>query len=393
MPRIASVARLPDVRRVLAASLVGRLPTGMFPVAIVLLTRADGGSYARAGLLTLAYTLGAAVAGPPIGRAVDRLGQSAVLWATGWVSLAAALGLGAVGAGEPVAAGTLAVVVGAATPPLEPCLRALWPRILPDDDLTQAAYALDAAVQELVFVAGPLVVVAAVALAGEPAGPVSAGLLGLAGTAAFATSRHSRAWRGQPRTADWAGPLRRGGVLVVLLALALVGFALGATAIGLPAFAEEAGERSLAGWLLAAEAGGSMVGGFGYGVLPWRGSAHRRLPLLLALLCVGYLPLLLTPAPPGMLALAFLAGFMLAPTLACAFVVLDAEAPSGTVTEAFAWLVTAILVGSSAGSGIAGALISASGVEAGLATCFAAALAATAAALPLARRRPTPSQR
>lgn len=88
-----------------------------------------------------------------------------------------------------------------------------------------------------------------------------------------------------------------------------------------------------------------------------------------------------------MLALAFLAGVMLAPSLACAFVVLDAEAPSGTVTEAFAWLVTAILLGTSAGSGIAGALISARGLEAGLATSAAAALAATAAALPLARRR------
>jgi len=372
---------------VLGASLVGRLPTGMFPIAIVLLTRADGGSYARAGLLALAYSLGAAVAGPPVGRAVDRLGQSAVLWATAWVSVAAAAGLGVVGAGDPLAAGALAVLAGAATPPLEPCLRALWPRMLPDDGLTQTAYALDAAVQELVFVTGPLIVVLVVALAGAPAGPVSAGLLGLAGTAAFATSRHSRSWRGQPRTPDWAGPLRGGGVRVVLLAMVMVGIALGATAVAFPAFAEAAGQRSLAGWLLAAEAAGSMAGGLAYGAVPWRGTAHRRLPPLLALLCAGYLPLLLTPAAAGMLALTFLAGVMLAPSLACAFVVLDAEAPSGTVTEAFAWLVTAILLGTSAGSGIAGALISARGLEAGLATSAAAALAATAAALPLARRR------
>ena len=92
-------------------------------------------------------------------------------------------------------------------------------------------------------------------------------------------------------------------------------------------------------------------------------------------------------ARAGLLALAFLAGVMLAPSLACAFVVLDAEAPSGTVTEAFAWLVTAILLGTSAGSGIAGVLTDASGLEAGLATSAVAALAATAAALPLARRR------
>ena len=283
----------------LGASLVGRLPTGMFPIAIVLLTRADGGSYARAGLLALAYSLGAAVAGPPVGRAVDRLGQSAVLWATAWVSVAAAAGLGVVGARDPLAAGALAVLAGAATPPLEPCLRALWPRMLPDDGLTPTAYALDAAVQELVFVTGPLIVVLVVALAGAPAGPVSAGLLGLAGTAAFATSRHSRSWRGQPRTPDWAGPLRGGGVRVVLLAMVMVGIALGATAVAFPAFAEAAGQRSLAGWLLAAEAAGSMAGGLAYGAVPWRGTAHRRLPPLLALLCAGYLPLLLTPLRPG----------------------------------------------------------------------------------------------
>jgi predicted MFS family arabinose efflux permease len=371
---------------VLVASLVGRLPTGMFPLAVVLLTRADGGSYARAGLLALAYSLGAAVAGPPVARAVDRLGQSAVLWATAWVSVAAACGLGVVGAGGPLAV-ALAVLAGAATPPLEPCLRALWPGMLADDGLTQTAYALDAAVQELVFVTGPLVVVLAVALAGAPAGPVGAGLLGLAGTAAFATSRHSRAWRGQARAPDWAGPLRGGGVRVVLLVMVLVGIALGGTEVAFPAFAEAAGQLSLAGWLLAAQAAGSMAGGLAYGAVSWRGTAHRRLAPLLALLCAGYLPLPLTPGPAGMLALAFLAGVMLAPALACAFVVLDAEAPSGTVTEAFAWLVTAILLGASAGSGIAGALISASGLEAGLATSAAAALAATAAALPLARRR------
>jgi predicted MFS family arabinose efflux permease len=58
-----------------------------------------------------------------------------------------------------------------------------------------------------------------------------------------------------------------------------------------------------------------------------------------------------------MVPLAILSGLALPPLLTCAFTLVDRLAPAGTVTEAFAWLVTAFLVGSSAGSAVAGWLL------------------------------------
>ena len=89
------------------------------------------------------------------------------------------------------------------------------------------------------------------------------------------------------------------------------------------------------------------------------------------------LPLLLVPSVPWMTVLAGVAGVFLAPALACAFVVIDRQAPTGTVTEAFSWLVTTFGVGAAAGTAVAGPALEWGGTTAG----FAVAVLGGAAAL------------
>src|SRR5262249_23093917 len=63
--------------------------------------------------------------------------------------------------------------------------------------------------------------------------------------------------------------------------------------------------------------------------------------------------LLLVPAAGSVVALGaglLVAGAAIAPTYATAYALVDDAAPAGTVTEAFAWLATAIAVGASAGA-------------------------------------------
>ena len=57
----------------------------------------------------------------------------------------------------------LAGLVGLGLPPLSPILRAMWPRLLGEEELVTTAFALDGVLIEVVFVIGPLVVGAAVA--------------------------------------------------------------------------------------------------------------------------------------------------------------------------------------------------------------------------------------
>ena len=119
--------RRPQVGRLLVSALVGRLPNGMVPLALVLFTRDSGSGYGRAGLLTAAYSLGCCLGGPALSRAMDLRGQRVPL-VVGAVVSSLALAL------LPVTPTTLglavALVAGLATPPLEPALRTLWPSVL-----------------------------------------------------------------------------------------------------------------------------------------------------------------------------------------------------------------------------------------------------------------------
>src|SRR5579884_3793853 len=145
-----SVLRQPYVTRLLLGTLLGRLPAGMTVAAVALALRHAGAPYSVVGLTTAAYAVSAAVGGPALGRLVDRIGQPRVLVASAVVAGAGYVLLGAA-PGTPAAA-----LSGLAMPPLEPCLRALWPDVVPGAEL-ETAYALDSASQQLLYVAGPLI--------------------------------------------------------------------------------------------------------------------------------------------------------------------------------------------------------------------------------------------
>ncbi|HEY3501853.1 MAG TPA: MFS transporter [Actinocatenispora sp.] len=376
------VLRRRHVSRLLSSALLGRLPTGMAAIAILLLVRDRGGDYGLAGLLSGLYAAGGAVGGPLLGRAIDRYRQGPVLFVA---ALAAGVGFAALGlapmAGWPPVAAVL--LAGAATPPLESCLRVLWPRIVPAE-LLHPAYALDAAAQEILFVLGPLVVLAAVAVVGPAGGVLVAAVFGVAGVAVFAASGPSRSWRGEPTVRRHpAGPLRSGRLLRLLASLLATGFTIGTFGVGATAYAEHAAGRGLAGWLIAANGLGALLGGVGYTLVRPGTDLSRRLTVLSAALAVGYLPLALRPAPPVMVALCVLSGLSLPAVLACGFAIVERVAPAGTATEAFTWLVTAFAVGNAAGAALGGLLIDSYGA---LAAFLAGAGTAALAVLIVARR-------
>ena len=66
--------------------------------------------------------------------------------------------------------------------------------------------------------------------------------------------------------------------------------------------------------------------------------------------------------------------------LTCVFQLVDRLAPPGTTTEAFAWLISAFLVGSSAGAAAAGSLSDAGRIGGAFLVAAAASLAALAIA-------------
>ncbi|GAA3920764.1 MFS transporter [Actinoplanes auranticolor] len=385
-PRVRAVLRAPQVSRVLLASQIGRLPLASGPLALLLFAR-QSLSLTAAGLLVAAYTAAMAVSAPLLARTVDRWRQPPVLWASALVS-GAGFALVAAGGHRLPTAAAGAALAGLGTPPLEACLRALWPDLLAPD-VVPAAYALDIAVQEVIFVAGPLTTVAAVALGGPAAGLLTAAVLQLAGTAVFAMTPAVRSWRGVRAVRHWAGPLRSHRLALMLAGVLCVGLAFGSIPVALTGYAEAAGTRSLSGWLLAAQATGALAGGLIY--TRARPGGPIRLPVLAAALTAGFLPLLLTPRPVLMAVLLALSGLALPPLLTAVFLAADRLAPAGTVAEAFAWVATAFAVGSAIGSAATGPLVAA-GVRWGFALAPLAALVCVTVLTVVARSGSAPAR-
>ena len=351
------ILRTRHAARLLAGTLVGRLPCAVAAIAVVLFVRAGGGTYSLAGGLAAVYGVANAVGQPLLGRLVDLYGQPRVQLPAALGSALGMSGFAFVGIDPPALAYTCVALAGLFTPPLEGGLRALWSSVLRGEGQVQTAYALDAVAQEVMFTVGPLLVTLCVSLWSARAALVLINVFGVLGALSVVVSPPSRAWRSAPREAHWLGALRSPGLLVLLGAFLAVGMALGSIAVAAVAYADGHGGDAVYGWLMAAIGLGALVGGTAYGARQWSGAPERRLRVLVALLAVCYLPLTLMPGPVAMTVLAAVAGLFLAPCLACAFVLVDRHAPRGTVTEAFSWIVTTFTVGSSVGTGLAGPVV------------------------------------
>jgi MFS family permease len=134
-------------------------------LALILLLRKEGFDHAEVGIVTGAAGLAIGVAGPVVGRLVDRLGQTRVLvpTAVGCLTANATLTAAALSGAGVVPLTALAVVAGACTPPVSPAMRTLWPHLVGRDRL-DTAFALDALQLEIFFIAGPLLAAALASL-------------------------------------------------------------------------------------------------------------------------------------------------------------------------------------------------------------------------------------
>lgn len=376
--------------RLLAPTLIARVPDAIAGTAIVVVARSATGSYSAAGLAAGAFGAGTAVSAPLAGRALDRLGQRRVLplLAAGFAAALAviALGSGRLGAGAVTAVAALA---GLARPPAEAALRALWPRLVPRADL-DAAYSLDSTVQELIWIGGPLLLAVLLAT-GQPQLPLLAcAAASISGTALYTLGLPAS--RERDTTARAPSPLCEAGLRVLLVPAAGYGLAAGILNLALVAFASAHGGTPWAGVLVAVWGIGSLVGGLAYGSRDWRRPVEGRAMACLALFAVL---LLLLAAAPDLIMLAVLMiplGVPLSPWLGSLSASVQRAVPAASSTEAFAWTFTVITAGMAAGSACGGMIIQTAGTRAAFLAAGGCGLAGAAfgALRLLARRHPQP---
>jgi predicted MFS family arabinose efflux permease len=379
--RYRTVLIVPGAFRLFATTLFARLPQGMGTLAVLLVVRGATHSYALAGLATGGQALASAAATPLQGRLVDRLGRGWVLMPCAVLQAAFFVAL-VVGARDHVPGGVLVVLAcgtGAFQPAIAPAMRALLRSVIRDPGVRETAYALESVAQELIWMSGPLLVAAVVTATSPATAALLCAAVTIVGSTAFVTSPASRTRTRSPGGGRAAAVLRTHPELRDLLVpIALMGLAIGATEVGIPSLALHAGSRGDTGLLLAVWSAGSMIGGLVYGAASWQlplAERYRRL-LMLAVLCA--VPLTLAHSIAFGLVGSLFTGLTIAPVFSCQYALIGRVVRDGSETEAFTWVSAALVAGLAAGSAIGGAVIGAVGVSAPfVVACLALAAAAT----------------
>jgi MFS family permease len=374
-------------RRAVAFSLAGfvaRLPMAMTGIGIVLLVSLTTGSFGLAGLLTAATTLSAAVLAPFWGRATDRVGQARVLLLTVLINVfSVTLLVTAIELAWPLALSlTAAIGIGIGSSMAGSAVRARWTLRLNGSPLLHTAFALEAMLDEVVFIIGP-VLVTFVATALHPALGLSvSAAIGLVGAIALAAQRSSQPpIRSRPHRHLGSSRLPWRVLVPMAIASGALGMVFGGMEVNIVAFAKEAGVLPYAGLILIAWSFGSLVAGAVTGAIIWRASPARRFRIGAFMLALSLLPLPFVDHPLGVALLLILSGLAIAPTLIASVGVIQGAVEQSRLTEAFAWNSTGLVAGVAVGAAAVGFVIDSSGAQAGFLAVAIAGVLLTGSAL------------
>lgn len=386
-----------------SAGVIARLPMSMVGIGIVLMIQALHDSYGLAGSVSAVYVLAQAICSPPLARLVDQHGQARVMRPAVTVS---ALGLVtlvlcAVGGAPVWTLYVAAVVVGSTIGSFGSLVRARWSHVLDDPRALHTAYSLESALDELVFVVGPILATT-LATAVAPAAGLVVPVVGMVvGGYWFLAQRRTQP-PPHPRVvrtggdgvdaADGAGGavgaavrrrsvMRSGGMVVLAIVFVAMGSIFGATDVSTVAFAKEAGRPGLAGVVLAVFAAGSMVSGLAYGARHWVTPLWRRFAVGMVALAIGASLFVLVTSMTVLAVVMFVAGFAIAPTLINGNGLVQHFVARERLTEGLTWVGTSLGVGVSVGSWLAGAVIDRQGSHGGFLVVVGSAVLAVVAVL------------
>ena len=384
MKSYAELLRTPGVARLLCAQLLARFPGGMLSLGLLIHIESIFHSYGAAGLVLASLSVGQAAAGPLTSRWMGIWRMRPVLILT---SIVCALGMTTLALAPLPVPGFMAVALltGLSYPPIQPAVRTIYPKVVNSRQLTPL-FSLDASAQEIIWVAGPVLVTFVATQISSTVGILMSVVFLVGGGAWFISSPEVGRVRIPQSKRRFGAVLARPTVLLItIVGVLLVGCFAAIEAGVVSMFGEGSAD---AGIVLAIFALTSLVGGLAFGhrpISPWALARRMTVILIGSVLAIFALEFW---SISGALALA---GLMVAPALAVMFAVVSATVRFSDTAEAYGWVGTGQLLGAALGSALAGFLIDYAGSPGAFWT--AGGLIAVAVLIAIAFRRALPDLR
>ncbi|NNC11481.1 MFS transporter [Planctomonas sp. JC2975] len=385
MSAYSDLLRTPGVARIIAAQLVARFPNGMLSLAMLTHIEQVHHTYGAAGLVLAGASIGQAIAGPLTSRLMGRVGMRIVLMITTLVCSAGIVLIALVVMPIPVTI-VVAAIAGLSTPPVVPAVRTIYPKLV-NSRLLAPLFSLDASAQELIWIAGPVVITFVATQISTTIGLLFCAAVMLGGGAWFISLPELGRVR-IPRSKRRIGAtLKRPTVLLATV----VGFLLvgACAAIEAGTIANFNGHGPEAGIVLGIWSAASLVGGFTFGsrpIGPW--ALGTRMLVVFAGIALASI---WVSNVWWLTAMLVISGLGIAPALAVTSTIVSTSVRFSDTAEAFGWVGTGQLIGAALGSAFAGFLIDSHGPVG--AFWVAAAFALLGALVPLLGKRWHPDLR
>ncbi len=315
-------------------------------------------SYGAAGLVLATTSVGQAIAGPLTSRWMGVWGMRRVLSLTLVVCATAIFTIAFLPMTIPLYM-VVGFIGGLSTPPVQPAVRTIYPKIVNSRQLTPL-FSLDASAQEIIWVAGPVITTFVAVQVSTVAAVALAGIFLLCGGLWFILSPEVGRVRIPRSKRAFGSVLARPAVLLSTITGFLLVGACAAIEAGVVATFGRTGPQ--AGIILAIWALGSLVGGLALGHIPigpWALARRMFFVFVGMALAMAFLNF-------WWLAFALLvAGVGIAPALAVIFAIVSSSVKFSDTAEAYGWVGTGQLIGAALGSALAGFLIDGNGAIGG----------------------------
>lgn len=331
----------------------------MLSIAVMLHIEYTYGDYTSAGIVLAAMSIGQGVAGPLLSRWLGVWGMRPVLLLTTAVSSTAMLVVALAPLPLAVISG-VAFIMGITTPPVTASVRTLYPKMVPGNQIAPL-FSLDAALQEIIWIIGPVLAVFIAAFLSPPIGLLVAASFMVGGGIWYITAPELGKVR-IPRARR-----RIGAVLThsAVLTSTIIGFlfiaSFAAFEIGIVSIYGHAGIES--GIILAVFSLGSLLGGVTIGK---RAPGPFSLGVRSGIVLIGTVPTMFTQNVWLLCLFVFIGGLGVAPMISSLYTMVSASVKFSETAESYGWMQTGHLIGAAVGSAIAGVAIDGVGPVGGI---------------------------